>query len=307
MKILIGTASWSDPGFIEDWYPKGLAKSRLLAWYAEHFNFVEVNSTFYGLPQSRVVEHWCRETPDDFTFDVKLHKLLSRHGAERNLLPRDLQRKTTTTKSGKIELTPGLEEAVARRFLEEVLPLVESGKLGAFLLQLSPAFRPKHHKLEELSMIIDTFKDHPLAVELRNRDWMSGENKERTVNFFRRHKLILVAVDAPDSDHFTVMPGGEEITNPDMAYLRLHGRDEKAYVTGRTVAERFNYDYSEEELHEIADRIERFAKEAKTIHTVFNNNRSNFAPKAAEKLKEILSQQHPELARPKRLKQESLI
>ena len=72
-KVLVGTASWSDPGFVEKWYPKGMRASERLAWYAQHFAMVEVNSTFYSVPDVRMVERWCASTPDEFTFDVKLH------------------------------------------------------------------------------------------------------------------------------------------------------------------------------------------------------------------------------------------
>src|ERR1700680_4269438 len=68
-KILVGTASWSDLGFVEHWYPKKSPASDRLAWYAQHFEMVEVNSTFYALPDARMVERWCRKTPDAFTFD----------------------------------------------------------------------------------------------------------------------------------------------------------------------------------------------------------------------------------------------
>src|SRR5438105_6566236 len=77
-KILVGTASWSDPGFVEHWYPKKMPAGARLAWYAQHFEMVEVNSTFYAVPDPRMVERWCQSTPDRFTFDVKLHQLLSR-------------------------------------------------------------------------------------------------------------------------------------------------------------------------------------------------------------------------------------
>jgi uncharacterized protein YecE (DUF72 family) len=77
--IRVGTASWTDPGFIADWYPADLPASERLRYYAERFNLVEVNSSFYAVPARKVVERWCEQTPDGFTFDVKLHRLLSRH------------------------------------------------------------------------------------------------------------------------------------------------------------------------------------------------------------------------------------
>src|SRR2546423_11203884 len=92
-KILVGTASWSDPGFVERWYPKGMKAGERLGWYAQHFDMVEVNSTFYAVPDVMMVQRWSAATPDDFVFDVKLHQLLSRHSAQAKLLPPDLQRR----------------------------------------------------------------------------------------------------------------------------------------------------------------------------------------------------------------------
>jgi uncharacterized protein YecE (DUF72 family) len=72
--------------------------------------------------------------------------------------------------------------------------------------------------------------------------------------------------------------------------LRLHGRDPQAYLRGRTVAERFNYDYSEEEIGEVAERVKQLAREANLMHVVFNNNALDFAPHAALRLRKALGQ-----------------
>src|SRR5581483_7274498 len=88
--IRVGTASWSDPGFIADWYPPDLPPRERLPWYAEHFNPVEVNSSFYAVPAAQVVARWCEQTPKDFRFDVKLHHLLSRHSTPLDRLPANL-------------------------------------------------------------------------------------------------------------------------------------------------------------------------------------------------------------------------
>src|SRR3954451_23578408 len=90
--IRVGTASWSDPGFVEDWYPADLPAGARLRWYAEHFDLVEVNSSFYSVPGETMTARWVEQTPKDFVFDVKLHKLLSRHSTQVKFLPRDLQR-----------------------------------------------------------------------------------------------------------------------------------------------------------------------------------------------------------------------
>src|SRR5712691_6989265 len=116
-KILIGTASWSDPGFVERWYPKKLAAGDRLPWYAQHFELVEVNSTFYSVPEPRMVERWCAATPDDFTFDVKLHQLFSFHSTPAKLLPPELQRRAETDAKGKVKATPDIQEAMMEAFL----------------------------------------------------------------------------------------------------------------------------------------------------------------------------------------------
>src|SRR5882724_7878722 len=90
--IRVGTASWTDPGFVADWYPKNVRASEHLSWYAEHFNLAEVNSSFYAIPTRNVVERWCEQTPPGFVFDLKLHRLLSRHSTPLQLLPPDLRR-----------------------------------------------------------------------------------------------------------------------------------------------------------------------------------------------------------------------
>jgi uncharacterized protein YecE (DUF72 family) len=290
-KILIGTASWSDPGFVERWYPKKMPAGERLGWYAQHFELVEVNSTFYSVPEPRMVERWCAATPDDFTFDVKLHQLFSFHSTPAKLLPPDLQRRAETDAKGKVKSTPDLQEAVLKSFLRATSILRKAGKLGVLLLQLSPAFSPRKHRLIELEPLIETLSDCDLAIEFRNRNWAVGDQLESTMDFLREHRAIFVNVDAPASDHFTVMPSDvDEVTDPKAAYLRLHGRNTKAYITGKTVAARFDYDYADEEIAEVAERSKKLAREARELHVIFNNNNLDYAPRAALGLRKALSQ-----------------
>ncbi|HSP44442.1 MAG TPA: DUF72 domain-containing protein [Chthoniobacterales bacterium] len=293
-KILVGTASWSDPGFVEHWYPKKMPAGDRLAWYAQHFEMVEVNSTFYSVPDPRLVERWCRSTPDDFVFDVKLHQLLSRHSANLKLLPPALQKSAEADAKGRVKLTPTVEAAMIEEFRGPLEILRGEGKLGALLLQLSPGFSPKKHQLAELDDLLGALADYRLAIELRNRNWVEGENLESTLDFFCKHSASLVSVDAPAERHFTIMPPElNAITSPELAYLRLHGRDARAYTTGKTVAARFNYDYSDKEISGVADRARDLAKEAKEVHVVFNNNALDYAPHAALRMRKALGQMIP--------------
>ena len=98
-------------------------------------------------------------------------------------------------------------------------------------------------------------------------------------------------VDAPKEKHFTIMPPDLDlVTNPALTYLRLHGRDARAYTTGKTVATRFNYDYSAKEIDEVAERSRKLASESKEVHVVFNNNALDQAPHAAARLRAALGQ-----------------
>jgi uncharacterized protein YecE (DUF72 family) len=290
-KILVGTASWSDPGFVERWYPKKMPAGERLAWYAQHFELVEVNSTFYSVPEPRMVERWCAATPDEFTFDVKLHQLFSFHSTPAKLLPPDLQSHAPTDSKGNVKATPDLQEAMLKTFLRSMSIFRDAGKLGVLLLQLSPAFSPRKHELNELEPLIEMLSGYELAIEFRNRNWAIDDQLESTIDFVREHRAIFVNVDAPASDHFTVMPSDvDEVTNTKIAYLRLHGRNAKAYTTGKTVAVRFNYDYDENEIAEVAERSRKLAQEVHETHVIFNNNNLDYAPRAALRLRKALGQ-----------------
>ena len=290
-RILVGTASWSDPGFVERWYPKKMPAGERLGWYAQHFDLVEVNSTFYSVPEPRMVERWCAATPNDFTFDVKLHQLFSFHSTQAKLLPPDLQSRAETNAKGNVKATPAIQKALLRTFLRNMAILRSSGRLGVLLLQLSPAFSPRKHRLSELDLLINMLNGYQLAIEFRNRNWAVADQLESTTDFVRKHGAIFVNVDAPASDHFTVMRSDvDEVTNSNVAYLRLHGRNAKAYITGKTVAARFDYNYNDKEISEVAERTRKLAGEAREVHAIFNNNNLDYAPRAALRLRKALAQ-----------------
>jgi uncharacterized protein YecE (DUF72 family) len=292
-RILTGTASWADPGFVAKWYPARLPASQRLRWYSEHFNLVEVNSTFYRIPDPPVVRSWCKQTPERFVFDVKLHRLLSRHSTRAEMLPESLRRKADL-KRGKVELTPRLEKAVAKLFIRGIEPFEEHAKLGALLLQLSPSFSPRSHQLSELDFLCELFEGYRLAVELRNRHWVTEEAVAETKKFFKQRGITFVMVDGPDDPHFMVLPSIDLVTTKQLAYLRAHGRNAHAYIRERTVAGRFDYDYPREELEEIAQRAAQLVHDVEEMHVVYNNNKADYAPRAAATFQQILRKEHPE-------------
>jgi uncharacterized protein YecE (DUF72 family) len=284
--IRVGTSSWTDPGFLRYWYPEGLSAADRLRYYAEHFDCVELNSSFYRLPTERQAELWAERTPDDFLFDIKLHRYLSHHAADPNDLPKDLREACEVDERGHVVRDPKLERELARRLRQSLSPLAKQGKLGAFLLQLTPGFSPRYNQLSELDVLLNELE--PVAVEFRNRNWLAGDRRAETLAYLRECGASFVGVDAPRADHFTIVPSFDAVTNPDLAYLRCHGRNVHGYIQGRTVAERFDYDYPPGEVEEIAERARVLADEAREVHVMFNNNARDYAPKAARRMLQAL-------------------
>jgi uncharacterized protein YecE (DUF72 family) len=293
-RIVIGTSSWADPGFVEEWYPEGLPAAERLPWYAQRFEAVELNSSFYAVPARDSVARWAEITPPGFSFDVKLHRLLSHHAAPPDSLPRELRDHLEVTPRGRVVPTDDLRRALIGSILAAVQPVQDAGKLSSFLLQLSPAFAPRRHDLGELDVVLDALAPHRVAVELRHRAWAREDRLEATLAYLERRNAAWVGVDAPSGEQITIMPPVDAVTSRDLAYLRLHGRNAAGYVKGRSVAERFAWSYADDELCQIAHRAQALALDVPEVRVMANNNRGADAPRAAQRLRELLGQVEPQ-------------
>lgn len=171
------------------------------------------------------------------------------------------------------------------------------------LLQLTPSFSPQAADLSALEPLLGQLRDagagqppRRVVVELRHHGWLTGARREQTVAFLTEAGVTLAGVDGPPEEHDgdkhpTIMPAVDLVTEPRLAYLRLHGRDAHAYLTGKSVAERFKYDYSDAELAGVAARVESLSAQTDEVHVLFNNNHGDFAPKAAERFRRLLGQE----------------
>jgi uncharacterized protein YecE (DUF72 family) len=290
-RIVVGTSSWADEGFVKHWYPKGLAARDRLGWYAERFEAVELNSSFYAIPSRENVKRWAETTPDGFSFDVKLHRLLSRHAPKPDALPPDMRGEVELNERGNVIATAAAQRELTGRIVSALEPLEAAGKLGAFLLQLTPGFDPRRNEISELDPIVEALGEGTLAVEFRHIGWMEGEQEQRTLAELSERGAAYVCVDAPRERHVPIMPSVDAVTTKRLAYLRCHGRDADRYMRGRSVAERFDYDYSKKELGEIGGRARELAEAADQVHVMFNNNARDLAPKAAYTMrKDVLGQ-----------------
>jgi uncharacterized protein YecE (DUF72 family) len=281
-RIVVGTSGWS---IAEEWYPRGLPERDRLAWYARRFEGVEVDSTFYAVPAVRTVERWAETTPVGFTFDVKLHRLLSRHAGPRSSLPTALRDRASVNERGRVVLDEQLEQALCRATLTAVEPLRAAGKLSSCLLQLTPAFRPPDHQLDEVEGLLAAFAPIPVAIELRHKEWV--RHLDQTLEWFRTAGAAFVCVDAPRVRVPNVFPSKvDAVTRDDLAYLRAHGRNAEGYLRGRSGAERFEWEYSDDELRELCGRAQALARDATHVRVMFGNGRGAFA--AATRMRELL-------------------
>jgi uncharacterized protein YecE (DUF72 family) len=264
-RIVVGTGGWSVP----EWYPEGVEARDRLGSLAERVDAVEVDSSFYALPARRTVERWVKLTPDRFRFAVKLHRALSRHAAPLKSIPTSLRDDVEVTERGRVVLGDELQQGLIEATLSVFEPLHSAGRLDVFLLQLTPAFRPPDHQLDELEPVIQGLAPVPVAVELRHRAWLG--DREATLAWFREAGAAWVSVDAPEVEAPTAMPAIEAVTRSDLAYLRAHGRNARGYVHGRSAAERFDHRYTKKELDELAERAGELAGEAEEVVVVLSN------------------------------------
>lgn len=267
--IRVGTCSWADESFVKVYYPRGVKSGEeRLRYYAEHFDTVEANSTFYRLPDEQMVANWAERVPDGFVMHVKAFSLMTRHPVKLEVLPADLHGEVTVDARGRVERpSRELRGEVFRRFLAALEPLRAAGKLGGILMQFPPYLVPKDSSYDYLAWAREQLAGYEMLTEFRHKSWF--EQPAETLAFLEQHGMTYVTVDAPPA----VIPLVVARTGP-TAYVRFHGRNQATWFkrTGST-AERFDYLYPEQELREWAGTLRELAQQgAEQVFAMFNNN-----------------------------------
>jgi uncharacterized protein YecE (DUF72 family) len=274
--IRIGTASWTDKTLLASgWYPEGVdSAEERLAYYAERFRVVEVDSTYYTPPNERNSVLWAQRTPPDFIFNIKAYSLLTQHPTRPGSLYKDLRPDGENKKNVYLkDFDEKTVDEVWQRFLDALVPLQEAGKLGAVLFQFPQWFPIGKRNKEYILQAKERCGDMRMCVEFRNKTWLSDENKDETIDFLRDYAVPYVVVDMPQGYASSVPPVVE--ATADLAVVRFHGHSDK--WTSRDIYERFGYLYSEEELKEWAPKIKNLAANAEQTHVLMNNCYSNYA------------------------------
>jgi uncharacterized protein YecE (DUF72 family) len=256
-RILIGTSGYSFADWVGPFYPPGTRSSDFLSYYARHFDAVEVNSTYYRVPDPRVLEMMEKKTPPGFRFVVKVNQAMTH---ERSLQP-----------------------SLLRDFLAVLEPLKAAGKYDGLLAQFPWGFKRTTENESHLAALREALPDEPLFVEFRHVSWVAPGMEE----WLRRQRLGFCAVDEPRLEG--LMPPMALLTSED-AYVRFHGRNAQNWW-GRGGGDRYDYDYAAEELREWVQKVRELAERARRTYLFFNNCHAGQAARSAKLMQELLRQQ----------------
>jgi len=278
--VRIGTCSWADEALSKWFYPPKLPAKERLAWYAQHFDTVEVDSTYYRLPAESAVAGWAERTPPGFTMHVKAFGLMTRHPVKAETIPEDLRAEMPVDERGRVDRpSKELRGEVFRRFLEALEPLRSADKLGGILFQLPPYVVFKESSLDYLEWAREQLGSDQMLVEFRHRSWLDDEHRAASLAFLERIGAAYVTVDAPRSDTARNLVPTVIATTTPIAYVRLHGRNLATWnKRGGSAAERFDHLYSDEELAEWVEPLRELAARSEQAFAFFNNNASSQDP-----------------------------
>ena len=269
-----------------------------LRFYASIFDVVEVNSSYYAIPDVLTVRRWAERTPPGFVFHVKAWALMTGHHPRPQSLPADIVRlispRARRTHRGEIDAGEFPREAIDeafRLFRAALAPLADAKKLGYVLFQLAPWVRFDDARLEYLASLPSRLPGCTVAVEFRHRSWLPDHVHE-AVSTLRRARVTCVSVDTPATAG--AVPRLTEVTAP-AAVFRLHGRNADGWLRQLrgeepTVREKYDYLYTEAELRELMPEIDEAASEAEQVYVSFNNNNRDYPVRNALMLKRMLGQ-----------------
>ncbi len=279
----IGTSGWNYPSGKGTWngvfYPAPRARPKgfdELAFYAEHFNTVEVNSTFYGQPRAEVCRAWAERTPAGFEFSVKLYQKFTHPEMFKKTLARALPAQPPQGGRGtsRGQHDDGLD-ALARpnqadldAFRTGIEPLLARGKLGALLAQFPPSFKDAPASRDYLATLLGAFSGYPIAVELRHRSWSDAVGD--TLALLDPFGAAWVQIDEPKfkfSIRQNFLPNVRGFY-----YMRLHGRNVAHWWQHDKAEDRYDYLYSGDELKEFSETADAARRLVKKLYLYTNNH-----------------------------------
>jgi uncharacterized protein YecE (DUF72 family) len=291
--LRIGTSGWNYPSGRGTWngifYPPSRGRAKgfdELSFYAEHFNTVEVNSTFYGQPRPEVTRAWVERTPTGFEFSVKLYQKFTH--------PKMFKQAYVKGAAAGDAAAEALLDVLAKpnqsdldEFRRGVDPLASSGKMGALLAQFPPSFKSDEPSRDYLAWLLHAFAGYSVAVELRHATW--SDTLGDTLALLNASGAALVQIDEPK---FRLSIRQNQLPNiRGFYYMRLHGRNAAQWWKHDKAEDRYNYLYSGEELEPIVEAVEEASREVKKSYAYANNHFSAKSVANAATIKAKLGQE----------------
>jgi uncharacterized protein YecE (DUF72 family) len=294
--IRVGICSWAEKTLVEsgEFYPREVRSAEArLRYYASRFDTVEVDSTYYAIPEQQTAWLWGARTPDAFTFHVKAYGALTGHAVDPRTLPADIRRVAAGAgPSGTSVYVKDRDvlRLIAERFREALMPLACAGKLGLIVFQFPPWFDYKSGNMDYVLSCKQLMAELSLAVEFRHGSWLSSTKAPGVLAFLREHAITYIAADEPQYGTSATVPFVPFVTT-DTAYFRFHGRNSENWLKrGIATSLRYAYSYSDAELRRFVPAVKEADRQAKKTYAMFNNCHRGSATTNAARLKELLKE-----------------
>jgi uncharacterized protein YecE (DUF72 family) len=262
--------------------PKGFDEH---AFYAEHFDTVEVNATFYGQPRAEVCRGWAERTPAGFDFAVKLYQKFTHPRLYRERVARSVPEDAR----GETDLIAALARPSAAdldEFRRGIDPLAAAGKLGPLLAQFPASFKNDEAARDYLAALLRALADYQVAVELRHQSWSNAIAD--TLTLLNTLGAAWVQIDEPKFRFSIRQNYLPNVTS--FYYMRLHGRNAKAWWAPEKSEDRYNYLYSAGELQEFTETASAARRLVKKAYLFTNNHYSAKAVANAAMIKQQLGE-----------------
>jgi uncharacterized protein YecE (DUF72 family) len=290
--VRVGTAGWSYPSGRGTWngvfYPPARRRRKgfdELAFYAEHFDTVEVNSTFYGQPRRAVSQAWADRTPRGFEFSIKLYQKFTHPRLFRERVSKGMPA-AKGARERAVDAIAAPNVADFDEFRRGIEPLADAGKLGALLAQFPASFKDTEPEREYLERLLQQFGDYRVAVELRHKSW--SDEVAGTLSLLNGHQAAWVQIDEPK---FRLSIRQNYLPNiKGFYYMRLHGRNAEQWWKHDKTEDRYNYLYSAEELREFTDTVGAVRQLVKKAYVYANNHFSAKSVANAAMIKQQLGE-----------------
>ena len=293
--LRIGTSGWNYPSGKGTWngvfYPLPRARPKgfdELSFYAEHFNTVEVNSTFYGQPRAEVCRAWAERTPPGFEFSIKLYQKFTHPGMFKKRLTAGRPDDRGGREPGD-ELLAALaqpNQSDLDEFRAGIEPLAAAGRMGALLAQFPPSFKDVPASRDYLATLLRAFSEYPVAIELRHRSWSDAIGD--TLALLNTFGAAWVQIDEPKfrfSIRQNYLPNVQGFY-----YMRLHGRNVEKWWRHEKAEDRYDYLYSADELREFSETADAARRLVKKAYLYTNNHFSAKSVANAAMIKQQLDE-----------------